>query len=385
MTRAAPAVIVLVLLVLVLAPPGDAHKGITSKYTYNADVYPVFLNRCGRCHIDGGVGPMSLLKYEDAFPWAESLRAELLTAYPGVPADLSADLSAEARSAKAEAQSATVDPHDFVKAAHRQILARELDIVLDWATGGTPEGDKAQTPPETSLRIDWASGRPDLVAQMPNRYHMNVTALEATHESALPIPTPSPVTVGRLDLLPGNPAIIRSAVLSLRSPDGTTPRARHVGAAPGTGRDRAETAGAHRPWLSDRRAHAIQENVEVRRPGDERSLSRRLVRRGLNRCGMRGTSVLIAGAGLAGLTAARELTKKGAAVTVIDARDRVGGRVFTLREPFLHGEHAEAGADLIDESQTEICTLIADVGLRTANDPAGRIHVGPAGSARGAA
>ena len=81
---------------------------------------------------------------------------------------------------------------------------------------------------------------------------------------------------------------------------------------------------------------------------------------------MRGTSVLIAGAGLAGLTAARELTKKGAAVTVIDARDRVGGRVLTVRHPFLHGEHAEAGADLIDASQTEICKLIAAVGLRTA-------------------
>lgn len=81
---------------------------------------------------------------------------------------------------------------------------------------------------------------------------------------------------------------------------------------------------------------------------------------------MRGTSVLVAGAGLAGLTAARELTRKGAAVTVIDARDRVGGRVLTVRDPFLYGEHAEAGADLIDESQTEICKLIAAVGLRTA-------------------
>ena len=81
---------------------------------------------------------------------------------------------------------------------------------------------------------------------------------------------------------------------------------------------------------------------------------------------MRGTAVLVAGAGLAGLTAARELTKKGAAVTVIDARDRVGGRVLTVRKPFLYGEHAEAGADLIDESQTEICKLIAAVGLRTA-------------------
>jgi monoamine oxidase len=81
---------------------------------------------------------------------------------------------------------------------------------------------------------------------------------------------------------------------------------------------------------------------------------------------MHGIAVLVAGAGLAGLTAARELTKRGAKVTVVDARDRVGGRVFTAREPFLHGEHAEMGADLIDESQTEICKLISDVGLRTA-------------------
>jgi monoamine oxidase len=81
---------------------------------------------------------------------------------------------------------------------------------------------------------------------------------------------------------------------------------------------------------------------------------------------MRGTSVLVAGAGLAGLTAARELTKQGAGVIVVDARDRVGGRVLTTREPFLHGEHAEAGADLIDESQTEICKLISAIGLRTA-------------------
>ena len=77
-------------------------------------------------------------------------------------------------------------------------------------------------------------------------------------------------------------------------------------------------------------------------------------------------SVLVAGAGLAGLTAARSLIIRGANVTVIDARDRVGGRVLTFRQPFLDGEHAEAGADLIDESQAEICRLIREVGLRTA-------------------
>jgi hypothetical protein len=194
MSRAAAAACAVA--VLVLAPATTAHKGITSKYTFNADVHPVFLNRCSRCHIEGGVGPMSLLKYEDAFPWAEALRAELLSA-------------------------ATGDPHDFIKAAHRQISARELDVVLDWATGGTPEGDKASAPAVPPLQIDWTEGHPDVVAEMPKRYDMEVTALEDVHETALPISTSAPSTVDRIDLLPGNPAIVRSAVLSLRAPDGT--------------------------------------------------------------------------------------------------------------------------------------------------------------------
>jgi monoamine oxidase len=43
---------------------------------------------------------------------------------------------------------------------------------------------------------------------------------------------------------------------------------------------------------------------------------------------LRGIKVLVAGAGLAGLTAARELEARGAHVTVVDARARGGGRVW---------------------------------------------------------
>ena len=60
---------------------GEAHKPITSKYTYNDDVFPIFRDRCSRCHVTGGVAPMSLMTYEEAFPWAESIRAELVTAH----------------------------------------------------------------------------------------------------------------------------------------------------------------------------------------------------------------------------------------------------------------------------------------------------------------
>ena len=54
--------------------------------------------------------------------------------------------------------------------------------------------------------------------------------------------------------------------------------------------------------------------------------------------------ILVLGAGLAGLAAAYELRRAGHQVTLIEARDRAGGRVYTVREPFADGQHAEAGA-----------------------------------------
>jgi monoamine oxidase len=78
---------------------------------------------------------------------------------------------------------------------------------------------------------------------------------------------------------------------------------------------------------------------------------------------LQGTKVIVAGAGLAGLSAARELEARGAVVTVVEARDRVGGRVWTLRDQFARRQHAEAGADLIEGEQHRVRTLAQDLGL----------------------
>jgi len=82
------------------------------------------------------------------------------------------------------------------------------------------------------------------------------------------------------------------------------------------------------------------------------------------RTSLAGTSVLVAGAGLAGLTAARDLVDMGADVTVIDARDRVGGRVWTARNGFTDSQHGEAGGEMIDEAQREIRDLAGELGLK---------------------
>jgi monoamine oxidase len=67
--------------------------------------------------------------------------------------------------------------------------------------------------------------------------------------------------------------------------------------------------------------------------------------------------VVIAGAGLAGLAAARELEDRGHRATVVEARTRVGGRVWTWRDGFAAGQHAEAGADIIESEQLAVLGL----------------------------
>jgi monoamine oxidase len=77
------------------------------------------------------------------------------------------------------------------------------------------------------------------------------------------------------------------------------------------------------------------------------------------------SKVIVVGAGLAGLTCALELTDRGWDVTVLEARDRVGGRVHTLREPFGAGTHVEAGGEFIDRDHNAMLSLLTRFGLAT--------------------
>src|SRR3954468_2126124 len=73
--------------------------------------------------------------------------------------------------------------------------------------------------------------------------------------------------------------------------------------------------------------------------------------------------VVVVGAGLAGLTAARVLTAAGRRVVVLEARDRVGGR--TLNHPLPGGHVADLGGTWIGPTQNAVAALAAELGLAT--------------------
>lgn len=73
--------------------------------------------------------------------------------------------------------------------------------------------------------------------------------------------------------------------------------------------------------------------------------------------------VLIIGAGIAGLTAAYRLRQHGVPVRVIEAQQRVGGRMYSLRNSFADGQLCELGGELIDTGHSHIRALAAELSI----------------------
>jgi monoamine oxidase len=73
--------------------------------------------------------------------------------------------------------------------------------------------------------------------------------------------------------------------------------------------------------------------------------------------------VVVVGAGLAGLTAARDLLAAGKSVRVLEARDRVGGKVHNAK--LKNGGVTEVGAEFVGPTQDHVLKMISDLGLKT--------------------
>src|SRR5918998_3326101 len=73
--------------------------------------------------------------------------------------------------------------------------------------------------------------------------------------------------------------------------------------------------------------------------------------------------VVIVGAGLAGLTAARDVIAGGGTPVVLEARDRVGGRL--LNEDIGGGQVVEVGGQWIGPGQERVAALARELGLET--------------------
>ncbi len=179
------------LALLALATTAWAHKPTVTKFTYNADVFPIFAAKCGSCHRTGGVAPMSLLTYKEAYPWGVSIKNEVLNlAMPPWFAD----------------ERYGVFKHGA------GLTAKEMNTIVDWCLGGSPEGDtpKGNSAPDSD---GWILGEPDVELAMASPVVLDEATSEAIEEVTFETGLASAAYIRAVDFRPGAQNIVRSATI----------------------------------------------------------------------------------------------------------------------------------------------------------------------------
>jgi peroxiredoxin len=119
--------------------------------TFSKHVAPILQQKCQECHRPGQVGPMSLLKYEDALGWAETIR----------------EVVEERRMPPWHA-----DPKFGHFANDRSLSKEDRETLLAWIKQDCPQGDSRDLPSPRRFPEEWTIGKPDVVLSMPETFHV---------------------------------------------------------------------------------------------------------------------------------------------------------------------------------------------------------------------
>src|SRR5215831_5784400 len=141
---------------LALLFAGSVTFAADSAVTFTKDVAPILQRSCQNCHRPGSIAPMSLMTYQDARPWARSIKAKVVRRQmPPWHIDQNVGIA-----------KFKDDP---------SLSAAEIATISAWVDQGAPEGNPADMPPPREFGdLDkWHIGKPDLVVSMPKAYMLH--------------------------------------------------------------------------------------------------------------------------------------------------------------------------------------------------------------------
>jgi hypothetical protein len=124
-----------------------------AQVTFTKDIAPILQNRCQVCHRPDNIAPMSLLTYQDARPWARSIKQQVVQR--NMPPWF-------------------IDQHIGIRKFKDDpsLTEQEIATIGAWVDAGAPQGNPADMPPPRKFEdVDkWHIGKPDLIVSMPVAY-----------------------------------------------------------------------------------------------------------------------------------------------------------------------------------------------------------------------
>jgi hypothetical protein len=170
--------------------------------TFTRDVAPIFQKSCQTCHHPGTSAPMSLVSYEDARPWARSIR-QRVAARDMPPWHL--DKTVGVRHYKND----------------RSLSDDEIATLVRWVDNGAPQGNPADMPPALAFRpeTDWFIGEPDLKVTTPSDFTMYARGPDWWIDQFAEIQLTEDRWIKAMEIKPSNPKVVHHVVVYAIEPD----------------------------------------------------------------------------------------------------------------------------------------------------------------------
>ena len=164
--------------------------------TYTKDVAPILFKNCTSCHRPGEIAPMSLMTYEDARPWAKSIRDEVTE---GTMPPWHADA-----------------PHGSFH-NERRLTDAEKETLTKWANGGSPKGDPKDMPETPAYADGWVLGKPDAVFEMLEPYKLPADGTIQYEYFYVPTNFTEAKWVKSIEIRPGNREVVHHVLVYYRA------------------------------------------------------------------------------------------------------------------------------------------------------------------------
>jgi len=165
--------------------------------TFSKDVAPILYKNCTNCHRAGEIGPMALVTYQDARPWAKSIATRV------------ADGTMPPWHGES-AHSAFVND--------RRLNEADKATILKWATGGAPEGNKADLPPVPMFAEGWQVGQPDAVLTLQEDYPIPANGMLEYKYFEIPTNFTEDKWVKAFEVRPGDRTVVHHIIVFARPP-----------------------------------------------------------------------------------------------------------------------------------------------------------------------
>ncbi len=163
-----------------------------AEVTFTKDVSPIFQKHCQECHRPGEAAPMSLLTYEDARPWAKSIKKAVQTR---------------------QMPPWHADPSIGKFKNDRSLSQKEIETVAAWVDGATPMGNPADMPPPRKFVEGWKNGRPDMVFKMDKEQILPPELADEYRYVTIRTGLTEDRWIKSVEVRPGNRAVVHHVII----------------------------------------------------------------------------------------------------------------------------------------------------------------------------